>query len=179
MYTIQQKTSDTQLQMLQVKQGTLGLKPAGIASEATLRSDDSVAGYDDRDRVARVGQPDCPRRSGLADLAGDLTIGTGLSVGDLAQRVPHPLLEIGATWSDSDIETSAFTSEVFLNLGDNIGERSLILDPAVALRRWMGRSFHHQIGEAVTLAGQGEQADGAVDAPIEGKAGQGHGGSSA
>ncbi len=63
-----------------------------------------------------------------------------------------------------------------MELGDDVGERCCVLDPALAPCRWVGGTFYHQVGEHVALAGQGEQADGTGDAPV---AGQTHGGSSA
>ncbi len=160
--------------LLQVEQDALGLEPSGIAGEGAVRPDDPMTGDDDGNRVACVREPDGPRCPRLADTAGDLTIRAGLPVGDLAQRVPHPLLKAGAGWTQSDVEAGALTGEVVMELGDNIGERCRVFHPMVALRRWVGRSFHHQVGETVILPGQGEQSDGAVDVAI---AGQGHGGS--
>src|SRR3954470_9088658 len=60
---------------LEVEQRALHGQAAAEAHELAVGADHPVAGHDDGDRVAPVGQPDGARGAGGADPTGDLAVG--------------------------------------------------------------------------------------------------------
>src|SRR5438093_7339914 len=67
-----------------------------VASEATPRGDDPMAGHEHGGAVRGACRGHGPRGRRPAEPAGDLAVGPRLAVGDLAERTPHPELEFGA-----------------------------------------------------------------------------------
>ena len=95
---------------------SLNLQPAGIAGERAVRTDDAVAGDDDRDRVAVVGHADGTAGARIADGGGELAIGARLAIGDGAQRRPDPLLKCGAARGERQVECPPRARKVFPQL---------------------------------------------------------------
>src|SRR5512145_1148216 len=60
---------------LEVEEEALALQAAAVAGEAAGRPDDPVAGHDDADRVAPVGQADSTRGTWAAEPLGELAVG--------------------------------------------------------------------------------------------------------
>ncbi len=117
---------------LQRQQLLLARQPPAVAGERPVRTDHSVAGYDDRDRVAIVGATHRTGRAGLTDGGRDLTVGGGLAVGDRAQRAPHIELKRRAAGGKIELELAALAREVLLQLAAQRRERLLVAHPRVA-----------------------------------------------
>src|SRR5690606_2109244 len=75
--------------LLQRQQCPLALEATAIAGEVAGRTDHPVAWHHDGQRVAAVGQSDRPRSPGTAESLRDLTVASGLAVGDPQQLAPH------------------------------------------------------------------------------------------
>ncbi len=75
---------------LQFEETPLEIETAPEAAQPSIRSHNPMTRDDDGDRVVMVGRADGPGGTGLPDRGGNLTVGTGLSIGDLLKRLPHP-----------------------------------------------------------------------------------------
>ena len=99
-----------------------------------------MARHDDADRIVTVGQADGTRCVGGAQLGGDLSVRTGLAIGDRQQRGPHPALERRPDQVQLQVELGALPAEVLLELLDGVGERvlsvALVEDRRGVWRRW-------------------------------------------
>ena len=86
--------------MLPRQQLCLSIQPAGVSGQAAVRAQYAVAGYDEGDPIAshraahglrgHPGKPPLRRQTCC-----QLSVGHGLSVGDLQEQRPHRLLERG------------------------------------------------------------------------------------
>jgi hypothetical protein len=83
-----------------------------------------VAGDDDGDRVDRVRAAD--GAGDAAELARELAVGDGLAVGDLDERVPDALLELGALRRELELEALAVAREVLVELSGDVGEGAVV-----------------------------------------------------
>src|SRR5882762_7644166 len=94
-YRRQVARSDRQagLPRLQLEQSSLALQPASVAGQRSVGADHAVAGNDDRDRIAGVGEAHGARRRGMADAPRDLAVADGLAVGNVLQGAPDEPLE--------------------------------------------------------------------------------------
>ena len=86
--------------------------PAAVARERPVRPDHAVAGHDDADRVAAVGEPHGPGGRRRPERGGELAVGRGLAVGDVAQRRPDALLERRAAQGEREVERRELAREV-------------------------------------------------------------------
>src|SRR3954452_25018223 len=111
---------------LEVEQRALHRQAAAEADELAVGADHPVAGHDDGDRVAPVGQPDGARGPGRPDAPGDLAVGRGLAVGDLAQGGPYALLEGVAVGLQRELEARPLAGEVRAQLCDGRGQRRVL-----------------------------------------------------
>ena len=156
--------------LLELKQGAFAMEATPISSEAAVGTDHSMARNDDADGVVSVGQPHRPRGSGPADLACDLPIRRGLSIGDIEQGSPDSPLERGSLESEGDVELGELAIEVGLELVDGVGECHWTVAPAV-LVGWRVRLVgHSQIGDRLAVTSHRERADRAVHGATEGDA---------
>ena len=80
---------------LQAEQRLLHFQAAGVAHQLAVGADDPVAGDHYSNWVPVIGHPYGPAGVGVAHCGGDLFIGSGLPIGDFAQRLPYTLLEVG------------------------------------------------------------------------------------
>lgn len=78
------------------EQPGLGGQPAGIAGEAAIGANDAVAGDDERNRIAAIGEADGARSTRLAKGCGERLIAAGLAGRDGAELRPDALLELRA-----------------------------------------------------------------------------------
>jgi hypothetical protein len=81
---------------LELEQELLAFDAAAVASQTMARFDDPVTGNDNGNRVDVVGLTNGAHRSRCLDLLGDAAVRPHLAPGNLAQRGPYALLEIGA-----------------------------------------------------------------------------------
>src|SRR3954451_19819775 len=109
---------------LVVEQLALHFQATCVARQLAGGADDPVARDDDGDRVDGVRVPD--RAGDAAELARELAVGDGLAVGDLDERVPHALLELGAARRELQVELLAVAREVLVELGRHVGERAVV-----------------------------------------------------
>src|SRR5581483_11355867 len=77
---------------LEREQRALAREAAGVAGEAAVRSDDAVAGHQDRDRVASGRRARGARAAGGAGAAREGVVGDRLAERDRRDRLPHRLL---------------------------------------------------------------------------------------
>ncbi len=103
-----------------------------------------MAGDDDADRVAPVGQTDRAGRRRDAEPFGELSVRKGLAVRDGAQRRPDAALEGRAVQDERQVEGGQLTAEVGPELGDGQGERRLV---------GVRRAAEGLLGRAVALVG--------------------------
>lgn len=75
-----------------------------------------MAGDHDRDRVAVVRQADGTGQTGIAEHRRLLAVAAGLAVGDLPERLPGALLEVGAPQRQPEIERAPLACEVLAEL---------------------------------------------------------------
>ncbi len=85
----------------EVQQKSFPLQAAGIAHQLAIRPDHPVARHYHTERIARICAPDLTRERDVAELAGELAIGSRLSVGDVSQQVPNAQLEGTPTGGDA------------------------------------------------------------------------------
>jgi hypothetical protein len=81
------------LPALEVEQVLLALQAAAVTGQVTSGAHDAVAGHDDADRVASVGQADRPGGAGPSDPLGELAVGPRFAVRNLPQSGPHGALK--------------------------------------------------------------------------------------
>jgi hypothetical protein len=85
-----------------LEQPAFALQAAGVAGEGAALADHAVAGDDDRDRVAAVGEADGAAGARHAEAGGELAVAGGGAERDRAQRAPHALLERGTAGTDRE-----------------------------------------------------------------------------
>lgn len=139
----------------QRQQAALCLQPAGIARERAVRADDTVAGDEDRQRVAVVCHADGARCLRAADGGGNRTVAARLTVGDRAQRRPHAQLERRAARIKRQVKRAPCAREVFVQL--RLGR--------VKQRRSVPRALRAEADgrDSVRRRGERQCADGRLD----------------
>src|SRR5690606_27421048 len=96
----------------EVEEVALAVEAAAVAGEVARGADDAVTGHDHADRVAAVGETYGAGGGRLAQRCGDLPVGGRLSVGDLLEQRPHPLLEGRPVEDQRQIEFGQLPGEV-------------------------------------------------------------------
>src|SRR3954452_2116939 len=81
------------LPRLVVEQPCLAVEPPAVPGQGAVAADDAVAGDDDRDRVAAVGEADGTCGAGTPDASRQLAVADPLTEGDAHQLVPDAALE--------------------------------------------------------------------------------------
>jgi hypothetical protein len=130
--------------------------------QVSSRSNNSMARNDDRERVTAVCGADSARGCGAAQLAGLLTVGDGLAVGNRPQDPPGRLLKLGATRIQRQVEGSAATREVLTELSCGRFENRMISRFDVKGRRWFSARPENR-REALIADHQHEFADWRAD----------------
>jgi hypothetical protein len=144
---------------LEVEQVLLAFQAAAVAGEVTRGSDDAVAGHDDADRVASVGQADRPGGAGASDPLGELAVGPCFAVRDLPQSGPHDALKRGADEIERQVELGALPTEILIQLPDHPGERSGVRLAERRFWRPVPLQVHIQAGEDAVERYQGKRTD--------------------
>src|SRR5664279_1939207 len=124
--------------------------------------------YDDADRVLAVGKAHRASPAGRSDAFGELTVGLGLAIGDLAQRRPHPLLEVGPLWRQGQVERCERACEVGVQLVGGRSERFVLpatwVDLAdLTVLRAVPLQVHIETDDRAIFGDQGQWTDGTVD----------------
>lgn len=109
--------------LLQSQQKRLALHAAAVAGQPPACAEDAVAGDDDGNRVAPVGEAHRPRRAGAAEASGEVAVGAGCAVGDGAEGVPDSRLERGSDGGEGQSEVGQRTREVGGELSAGFRER--------------------------------------------------------
>src|SRR3546814_16491196 len=114
-----------------------------------------MARDDDRDRVASVGQADrARRRIGVPQASGDLPIGRGLTVLDLQELVPDPLLEVGPVRIEGQVELGELPGEGGRQLARRLDQDGVV--PSTLADRTIRRSEDRRGGrECVSMCSSG------------------------
>jgi len=154
--------SGSMLPALEVEQVLLAFQAAAVAGEVTRGSDDAVAGHDDADRVASIGQADRPGGAGASDPLGELAVGPCFAVRDLPQSGPHGALKRGTDEIHRQVELGALAAEVLIQLPDHLGERGGVRLAERRFWRSVLLQVHVQTAELAVQRDQGERADGTV-----------------
>src|SRR5690242_10180480 len=107
--------SDQQAPLVDQQPG-LGLEAAlaAIAAELAAAREDTVAGNDDRQRIAAAGLADLLWHA--AGFLGDLAVASGLAIGDALHRLPDLMLERRALRPQRQIEVAQLAREVGADL---------------------------------------------------------------
>src|SRR6478609_3945270 len=98
------------------EQPGLGLDATAEAGQRAVGADDAMAGHDDADRVLAVGSADGAGLVRVPEPARLLAVADRLPVGDGAQRLPRPQLEVGAVRVERQVEVRAGSGEVLAEL---------------------------------------------------------------
>ena len=85
-----------------VQQPPFAFDASAIARQRAIRSDDTMTGHDNRNRIGPIGQPNRADSGGTADALGEFPIRSGRATGNPAQRLPDLLLEGRPTGLDGD-----------------------------------------------------------------------------
>src|SRR5215475_10284397 len=113
------------------EQPLFAVQAPAVAGERAVRADHPVAGHDDRDRVAPVGQPDGAggdRR--LTQRGGYLAVADRLAVRDPGELGPHGELERRAARRERQVERGALAREVLTQLRGHRTEPAGTASPA-------------------------------------------------
>ena len=81
----------------------LVLQAAAISSEGAIRTDDAMAGDDNRNRVGTIRGADRPAGALAPDERRELSVGRGAPGRDGPERFPHFLLERGAASDNGNV----------------------------------------------------------------------------
>ena len=63
-----------------------------------MGGDNAVTGDEERERIGPAGRPNGSHRVGFFNGRRNLSVGAGLSVGNVLKRAPNLSLEFGAIW---------------------------------------------------------------------------------
>src|SRR5216683_1543055 len=125
----------------------------------------------DRDRVSPIRESDGARGGTIAELLCDGPVARRGAVGDLAQRVPHAMLERRAEGFERQVECGAGAGEVLLELlaraREQCGSRSFgDFHPAGLVRRRgsAARGWEEDAGDGRVGGGEDQLADGGAEA---------------
>src|SRR5712671_949789 len=105
-----------------LQQPPLRVQSPTKARQLTLRSHNPVARDDDRNRILAVGEADGARRELVAELLGERAVARGRAVRDLAQGVPHTMLECRTKRLERQVEGRPRAREILLELLPRAGE---------------------------------------------------------
>ena len=117
--------------MFKLQQVMFAVKPIGVAGKRTIGTNHTVAGNHNGDRITAYGTTDS-LRGATNNTAGDVTIGSRLSIRNLQQSLPHALLK----------EAS---SEVYWREIIRLTTREIEVKPTAGGIYWSNR-FHHYVG---------------------------------
>jgi len=134
---------------------------AVVAGELAVLADNAVAGDDDRQRIVADSARDCPCAARIADGLGDVLITACRAVGNIAQRLPDPLLEGRARAVQRQVERAQATNEIRIQLCCSLAEK--IRDRFLHNRAQMMR---HTAIAGVAVAGQQPVAEDERAAPV-------------
>lgn len=98
------------------EQELLDGKTSSVSDEASVRTDDPVAGDDHGDRISIVGSADRAKRLRPTDPFGDPSIAFRPAVWDLQQDAPDRALEVRSARGEGQIERPSFAGEVLPQL---------------------------------------------------------------
>ena len=141
---------------LQFQQLAFSPNSTAVSGESAIRSDQAVAGHEDRKRIRSVRVADGALRGGDAEPSREVAIRAGLAVRDSNERAPDAALEGSAGRDQRKIEPAAAAREIF---------RELPLEPVdvlVAARSGAGVKSAAKRGELrrePLRSGEFEQAD--------------------
>src|SRR5258707_4295438 len=155
------------LSPLVLEQPALAVEASPVSDERALRPDHAMAGNDDRERVAAVGETGGTGRARTADARRELTVGAGLRVRDGSQRPPHTALKLAPGDLQGKLELRALAGEVLLELQAWLGEG---LGGLSALRPDPGPSalaLHRDRPQAPLIAGEPQTAERARHVGVE------------
>src|SRR5690606_1501745 len=147
------------LDALQGQQLALDRQAAAVTGEAAVRADDAMAGNDHRDGVAAIRKTDGAHGVGIAESPRDLAVAHRAAIGNLAQRIPHALLEGRAFGCQRQVELAPLAAEIFLQLANHLREP---LRPFLAIRgrlRWMPALREADACQGAVLLDEDEIAD--------------------
>src|SRR2546426_6843015 len=134
--------------------------------------------HDDGDRVLAVGEADSARGVLVAEEFGERAVARGRAVGDLAQRVPHAVLECGAEGFERQFEGGTGACEILLELLARAGEHRRSrpfgagFHPGCLVRRRGPAARRREVDAGEGGVGGGE--DQLTDGGAEAGEGQGH-----
>src|SRR5437667_730979 len=95
------------------EQRALPVEPARITCKAAFRTDDTVAGHDDADRIAPGRGARSARAAREPGAARELAVGDGLAETDSRDCLPHDLLKRPAFGTERGFEARALAAQVF------------------------------------------------------------------
>src|SRR5262245_12348339 len=106
---------------LEAEEELLALEASRVADEAPRRTDDAMAGDDDRHGVSVECSADRPGRLRLSDARGEPAVGVHLSVGHAPKLREHALLEHGeGAQVDAEVELVSPPLEVLVELAASL-----------------------------------------------------------
>jgi len=100
----------------QPQQRVFARETTGVAGQIAIGANHTMAGYDNRYRVAPIGRAHGARCAGLADALRQCAIVGRRAVGNFLQCAPHPTLKCRAGGIDRQVEVFAFAGEIFVEL---------------------------------------------------------------
>ena len=113
-----------------------------ITAQAAAGSNHTVARNDNGNGIVMIGLPNGARCAGPADLPRDVSIRTGLAIGNAQQLLPHTLLKRSAFWRESEVEYLAFADKILpyllFHAGHCRGEPGQAADGARPERQGVG-----------------------------------------
>ncbi len=89
---------------------------AGVTGQLAARTDDPMAGNDDRNRIVIVGTAYGPRSLRITCPTGDFAVSHGLSIRNFREDLPNFLPIRGSLRFKRQIERGAFSGEIFIQL---------------------------------------------------------------
>ena len=89
---------------------------AGVTGQLAARTDDPMAGNDDRNRIVMVGTAYGPRSLRITCPTGDFAVSHGLSIRNFREDLPNFLPIRGSLRFKRQIERGAFSGEIFIQL---------------------------------------------------------------
>ena len=121
---------------LPFEEGSFAVDAPAVASQVAVCPDHAVAGDDESDRVRRTGSGHGPSSLGPADGRRDFGVRARRSVGDGAQGVPDPPLELAGAYVQGEVEPRRAPVQIVpqcldpgreaLGVGPDLGERELV-----------------------------------------------------
>src|SRR5712692_6645055 len=116
------RSQQVQLAAFEGEKFFLDGQPAAVSGELAVRSNDAMAGNDDRNGIGTVCQAHGARGVRVADASGQLAVGDGLAVGDLAKLLPDSLLKGGALGREREVKGFKVSGEIGAELANGLCE---------------------------------------------------------